>query len=581
MKILQVKVFIVCIYMLLNLGKILKSLLLTTLFLMMSSEFLFSQSSNTRHKKAVKYFEKARQEFLDDNKMALKYIDDALRYDEDFLDALLLKAELHQQMSDDSLSMKLYERILELDSMAFPKSAISLSKLYAKHYRFDESKKMLHWFLSLQNQRETIRKIAEDELVLTEFRKGLVENPVDYNPENIGAIVNSTDDAYINQYYPAENKIVFTNFHRFEVVVHENVFFSYMIDSVWTMPRLLLENIEIYGDVGAANISADGNEIYFSGCGWENGLGSCDIYRIEFVGGLWSIPENITSINTSNWESQPCLSHDGKELYFVRRDRNLGTSDIYVSHRDKNKNWGKAVKLNSMINTDGNEMAPFIHHDGKTLYFSSDKHLGMGGYDLFVSRRGADGEWMQPVNMGYPLNTPGDEINFVVSNDAVKAFISSDRKGGFGGFDIYEFELDDRFRPEVVEIEMPSEEEYYISAMKKKKDVTLRNIYFEFDSAELTTESEKGINEIYDLLTEFPDVTIELVGHTDDVGSEDYNQLLSERRAESVAKALIDKGVSAERIKTKGCGSTQPLFPNNFDDELRDLNRRVSMGFSR
>ena len=117
-------------------------------------------------------------------------------------------------------------------------------------------------------------------------------------------------------------------------------------------------------------------------------------------------------------------------------------------------------------------------------------------------------------------------------------------------------------------------------ALGKMEDVTLRNIYFEFDSAELTAESEDGINEIYDFLVKFHDVKIELIGHTDDMGDESYNQLLSERRARSVAEALVNKGISEGRIKTKGCGSTQPLFPNNFD-ELRDLNRRVSMGFSR
>ena len=204
----------------------------------------------------------------------------------------------------------------------------------------------------------------------------------------------------------------------------------------------------------------------------------------------------------------------------------------------------------------------------------------MGGYDLFVSRRDANGEWSDPVNLGFPLNSSYDEMNLVVSNDALKAFISSQRAGGSGGFDIYEFELDDKFRPEVVEIETISEEDYYVAAMEKGKDVTLRNIYFEFDSDELTSESEKGVNEIYEFLLEYPEIKIELVGHTDDVGSESYNQLLSERRALNVARALIDKGISAERIKTKGRGSTQPLFPNNFDDELRDLNRRVSMGFS-
>ena len=578
MKILQVKVFIVFMYMLSIFNKILKPLFLAILILT-SSEILFSQSYKSSSKKAIKNYEKACHEFLNDNRKALMYAEKALSYDENYLDAILIKAELYLDMSYDSLAMKSYERLFEIDSMAFPKSAISLSKLYMKYFRYDEAISLLNWFLSLQGQKETIRKIAEKELDLAEFRKKLYESPVNYTPKNIGRVINTSDDAYINQYHPSEEKIVFTNFHAFECKVTENVYVSSLMDSLWTMPEPLLENIDSYGYVGAANISFDGKEIYFSGCGWENGHGSCDIYRVEFLCGKWSEPQNINSINTSDWESQPCVSADGKELYFVRRDKKLGTSDIFVSYRNDNDSWTKAERLTSVINTEGNEMAPFVHHDGKTLYFSSDTHLGMGGYDLFVSRRDANGKWSQPLNLGYPLNSSGDEINLVVSNDAVKAFISATRPEGYGGFDIYEFELDDRFRPEAVEVEKKSDEDYYLSALEKRQDVTLKNIYFKFDSADLTSESEEGINEVYDFLMQHPDIKIEIVGHTDDMGDEKYNQLLSERRALSVAEALIKKGVSAERIKTKGCGSTQPLFPNNFD-ELRDFNRRVSMGLS-
>ena len=502
-----------------------------------------------------------------------------MKYDENYLDALLLKAELCKDMSYDSLALITYNRIFAIDSMAYPKSAISMSKLHMKYLRYDESMVLLNWFMSLPDQKESVRKIAEQELSLARFRKELVGNPVDYNPKNIGNIVNTSDDQYINQYYPAENKIVFTDFHADENFVSENVYVSYLVGSFWTIPNLLLEDITAR-DIGAANISSDGNEIYFSTSSLPDAYGSCDIYYITFSEGRWSAPRNINSINTSNWESQPCVSADGKELYFVRGNKKLGTTDLFVSYRDDNGSWSKAERLGPKINTDGNERSPFIHHDGKTLYFSSDKHPGMGGYDLFVSRRDANGEWSDPVNLGFPLNSPDDEMNLVVSNDAVKAFISSRRTGGGGGFDIYEFELDDKFRPEVIEIEMVLEEDYYADAMEKGKDVTLRNIYFEFDSDALTPESEEGVNEIYEFLLEYPEVKIELVGHTDDVGSESYNQILSERRALSVARALIEKGVSAERIKTKGRGSTQPLFPNNFDDELRDLNRRVSMGFS-
>jgi outer membrane protein OmpA-like peptidoglycan-associated protein len=544
----------------------------------MLSEVSFSQSYKSTSRKAVKNFEKARREYLCDNRKALMYADKALQYDENYLDALLLKAELYQDMWYDSLALMSYERIFEIDSMAYPKSAISLSKLYMKYFCYDKSVSLLNWFLSLPGQKESVRNIAERELALAKFRKELVENPVDYNPENIGNIVNSSDDEYVNQYYPAEEKIVFTNFHRFESLVSENVYVSYMIDSLWTLPELLFENIDAK-DIGAANISADGSEIYFSSSALGDSYGSCDIYCVKFADGKWSAPNNINSINTPEWESQPCLSVDGKELYFVRGNKKLSTTDLFVSYKDDNGNWSKAERLNSKINTEGNERSPFIHYDGKTLYFSSDSHPGMGGYDLFMSRRDANGEWSKPVNLGYPLNSLNDEMNLVVSNDAVKAFISSHRLDGSGGFDIYEFELDDKFRPEEIEIKTISEEDYYVAAMKKGADVTLRNIYFEFDSAELTAESFDGINEVCGFLLEYPDLKIEIVGHTDDMGDESYNQRLSERRAESVAKALIDRGVSAERIKTKGCGSTQPLLPNNFD-ELRDFNRRVSMGFS-
>ena len=113
--------------------------------------------------------------------------------------------------------------------------------------------------------------------------------------------------------------------------------------------------------------------------------------------------------------------------------------------------------------------------------------------------------------------------------------------------------------------------------MEKHNSVVLKNIYFDFDSADLREDSEDGVKAVYDFLRLNPDKNILLEGHTDDVGSEEYNLLLSKKRAESVKSALINKGVSADRIKTKGCGSSQPLSTNNFDDELKTLNRRVSM----
>ena len=540
-----------------------------------STSPLSAQSSESS--KAIKHFEKARQEFLNENyDEALLNVNKALQKDDGFIDAYLLKAELYLELNDDSLAMESYENIFQIDSMSFPKSSIVLSKLYSEYLQFDKSIRLLAWYLSLDNQSETFRKLAERELYITKFRKSLVENPVDYNPENIG-VVNTDADEYVNQYYINDDKIIFTKRYKSDFndsYLEENVFVTVKSDSVWSTPELLFG---VYKDVGAANISADGNEIYFSGCGWENGLGSCDIYYVMFNGGKWSPPINLKSVNTAGWESQPCVSYDGNELYFVRRNKKMGTSDIYVSKRDGNGVWQKASRLGENVNTDGNEMAPFIHYDGKTLYFSSDTHCGMGGYDLFMSRRDESGEWQKAVNLGYPLNTCGDEINIVVLDNAAKAYMSALRNDGFGGYDIYEFDLDEKFRPEIVEVEKPSVEDYYADVLEKQKSVVLKNIYFEFDSSELRPDSEDGINAVYDFLILNPDKNILLEGHTDDIGSEEYNMVLSRKRAESVKTALINKGVSSERIKTKGCGYSQPLPTNNFDDELKTLSRRVSM----
>ncbi len=558
------------------LTKILKPLLVLAI-VVMSLNNLIAQSYNTSSAKAIKYFEKARQEYLNENyDKAMSSIEKALHIDDEFAEAHVLEAELHLELNEDSLAIMSYENIFEIDSMSFPKIVIPLSNLYSKYLQFDKSIKLLDWYLTLDNQSDILMKRAEQQLDEMKFRKSLVENPVDYNPENING-VNTLADEYVNQYYVNEDKIIFTKRYSSEEnssYFEENVFVTTKYELIWSNPSLLFDNLR---NIGAANISFDGNEIYFSGCGWDDGFGSCDIYCVKFENGHWSSPINLKSVNTSEWESQPCVSYDGKELYFVRRNKKTGTSDIYVSKRNENGSWQNASCLNFNVNTGGNEMAPFIHYDGRTLYFSSDNHLGMGGYDLFMSQRDENDEWQKAVNLGYPLNTHGDEINLVVLNDATKAYMSALRNDGYGGFDIYEFDLDEKFRPQTIEIKKPSVEEYYANSLEKRESVVLKNIYFEFDSAELRPDSEDGIEAVYSFLTLNPDKNILIEGHTDDTGKEEYNLALSKKRAENVRMALINKGVAPERIKTKGCGSSQPLSTNNFDDELKTLNRRVSM----
>jgi outer membrane protein OmpA-like peptidoglycan-associated protein len=264
------------------------------------------------------------------------------------------------------------------------------------------------------------------------------------------------------------------------------------------------------------------------------------------------------------------VSSDGKELYFVSR-RN-GNADIYRSLRHSDGTWSEPQNLGAPINTKGTEMAPFLHPDGRTLYFSSDKHIGMGGFDLFMSRRGEDGQWQQPVNLGFPINTSGDEINFFVAADGKTAFVSSQREGGNGGYDIYTFELPEELR---------SDSANYLATVDVVElapgdAVVLQNIQFEYNSSALTDDSQAGIEMLVEFLKRNPDLKVELAGHTDDVGSASYNQKLSADRAESVRKALIDHGIDETRLSAKGYGANKPLWPND-NDEHRALNRRTEM----
>jgi outer membrane protein OmpA-like peptidoglycan-associated protein len=217
-------------------------------------------------------------------------------------------------------------------------------------------------------------------------------------------------------------------------------------------------------------------------------------------------------------------------------------------------------------------MAPFLHPDGRTLYFSSDKHIGMGGFDLFMSRRGEDGRWQEPVNLGFPINTQGDEINFFVAADGKTAFISSQREGGQGGYDIYTFVLPEEIRSDSANYFSNVD----VTELSPGDAIVLQNIQFEFNSSALTGDSQSGIEILSTFLKRNPELRVELAGHTDDVGNANYNLKLSSDRAEVVRQALIASGIEENRLTAKGYGATKPLWPND-SDEHRALNRRTEM----
>ena len=524
-------------------------------------------------KKAVKAYEAAEQAFMKrDYQKAHQQVLKAVIEDPNYAEAWLLEGEIGIETKDDDMAMLGYENALRADSMLFPPAAITLSRLYDRQGSYKREVTLLRWYQSKNWGNAANDATVAEMLELALFRDEAISHPVSFDPQSLGAEINTGADEYVNALTFYGSQLLFTRkMKRGDGYFEEQVFASNKVDDKWSLPQPLSfhyfpEDI----DLGAAFLSADGSKLYLTGCGWGRDSG-CDLYVSHWDLGEWSMPRRIEgNINTGSWESQPCVSADGKELYFVSR-RN-GNADIYCSRRNADRSWGEPQNLGAPINTKGSEMAPFLHPDGKTLYFSSDKHIGMGGFDLFVSRRGEDGQWQEPVNLGFPINTSGDEINFFVAADGKTAFLSSQREGGQGGCDIYTFELPEEIRSDSANFFSVVD----VTELYPGDKFMLRDLQFEFNSSALTEDSNSGILILADFLKRNPELKVELAGHTDDIGNEKYNLQLSAERANVVREALIATGIEASRLTANGYGSSKPLWPND-SEEHRALNRRTEM----
>ncbi|MCQ2319529.1 MAG: OmpA family protein [Bacteroidales bacterium] len=533
--------------------------------LALSSGVAAGQTYHTSSKKAVRLYKKATNKIQKkDYENALRFVDRSIDCDGKFIEALQRKANIGIAVGDDDMAVEYFEKSLAADSMVFPLNAIKLSDLYDKKGEYSEAVRVLTWYCSLKNVKDDQMRVARRLLENAVFRESAVKNPVDFQPVNLGENVNTDGDEYVNQILPDGSKLYFTrrstekDADGFRI---EDVYYSTIIDNQCLPSVAMNLNWNNKKRMGAVNISPDQKKMYFVGIDWLDSNGRGDVYVSEYEGGTWGKPQNLGKVvNTPTVESQPCVDADGKRLYFTRYSRVNETTDLYVSDWFDGK-WNNPRAINN-VNTKGNEMSPFIHPDGKTLYFVSDGLPGMGGYDVFMCKRNDKGEWGQPVNLGYPLNTPDDEISFAVSADGKTGYISSVREGGFGGFDIYSFELGQDNSPEKVE----------------PQRFVLHDIKFRLNSAVLDSSSFSVIDSVASYLLANPMVKVEILGFTDNSGDEQHNAELSLQRANSVKDALASREISGDRMSATGYGENRPLVPNDTE-EHKALNRRVEIRY--
>ncbi len=521
------------------------------------------------------------------------------------------------------------------------------------------------------------RKIFE-----CESGKILKQNPQRVVVENLGSNINS----HFNDYGPIvtpDESILFLTSRRDNTLGGEkdNSDFEYFEDIYlsenkglyWFPAKNIGPDINTNYHDAVVGLSPDGQTLllYMD----ENGG---DIFISKLKGDHWSKPRSVGSpINSKYHEPAASFAYDNRGLFFVSdRPGGYGEKDIYYSKQDKNGKWSEPENLGAAINTKYNEIGVFALPDGKTIYFSSQGHTTMGGYDIFKSTF-ENGRWGEPVNLGYPINSAGNDVFFSMSASGRHGYFSSVRPEGKGGQDIYMvnffgpekdpvlntednliagsdranqesvieklehinttkltlvkgqitdaisgypvhalIEIVDNSKNEIIAtfesnsstgkylVSLPSGINYGIAVkaddylfhsenfdvsindgfkvvakdirLKKVEvgnQIALNNIFFEFQKSDLNMESISELNRLVDLMKNYPTLKIEVAGHTDNVGGEEYNLKLSQDRSKAVVDYLVKNGISQSRLTFTGFGLTKPVATNDTE-EGRKLNRR-------
>ena len=392
-----------------------------------------------------------------DRTKAISLLQKVLKIDPQYYMAYFGLADLYHETGERKLEQEALVQGLKVGSDHFPSGYKYLASLLYDQALYAEALKNMEQFNRLKN------RLTADENRLLEscrFAVKAVEYPVAFNPVNAGAMINTAEDEYWPSLNAEANILVFTRLIKEDqngrklAYPQEDFYVSRKDSDGWQKATPLGPPINTPENEGAQCISADGRLLFFTGCDRPDGMGSCDIYMSVKKKGLWSVPVNLGApVNTSAWESQPSVSADGHWLYFTSNRRGgKGKMDIWRAEKlgvspEGFPVYGKVENL-ERVNTPGNDLSPFIHADGKTLYFASDYWPGMGGKDLFYIRLDSINK-MPPQNLGYPINTSADEEGLVVEVSGERGWYTVNNKG-FGGRDIYNFAMPQAFRPDPV-----------------------------------------------------------------------------------------------------------------------------------
>lgn len=434
-------------------GKILIFLLLVA-----SGGNLYPQKYHTNSSKALKAYNNGVQlyDYLDFNS-AEQFLKQAISIDEGFYEAYMMLGELYTKQKKFSDAAYNYRIAVRIDSLFFKPVFFFLANAEMMSGDFANALKHYKIYLEQSDISEKNRKKAIQNLKSCEFALEALKKPVPFNPVSVGPAVNTPDDEYWPSLTADGSTLMFTRQINSATRngdprnIQEDFYLSFLSGDEWKKAQAAGSPLNTPFNEGAQTLSSDGLYMYFTACSRPGAAGSCDIYFSALNDGKWSTPVNIGSpVNTSSWESQPSITADGKMLFFSsNRPGGFGGKDLWYAIRLDKSRWSNPVNCGGNINTESDEMSPFIHFDGRTLYFASDGRTGMGGFDIYFSRMKNDSTWTEPVNLGYPINTYNDEMGLVIDATGERAFFSAVRDPQQGK-DIFWFRLHESIRPDPV-----------------------------------------------------------------------------------------------------------------------------------
>lgn len=571
----------------------------------------------------------------------------------EWTDGWKVYAEVYQETGDSDSSEKALRHLVQLDSIAFPEAYRWIAEWTFKRGDYPDASMNFSKYLGLIH--DTAGLPYQIRLLDSSIRFALnqIKNKEAKQPKKLTGPVNTNDDEYFPSLSVDGSVLVFTRQNKDPgktKTPQEDLFYAALQDTGYLVPKAFPFPINTTGNEGTQSLSQDGRIMFFTACNRPDTKGGCDIYYCVKSGDHWSDPVNLGyPVNSRYWESTPFLAQDGKRLFFAsNRPGGFGGMDIWQVTLKPDRSWSAPRNLGPPINTPFDEMSPILLVDGKTLFFASNGHIGMGGFDLYKYDFSKMGKSYAPENLGYKVNTCYNEDGLTVNADLNLGLFASNRDS-LTGKDIYQVDMSpyipvstiltltgtvkDRITglPVGAKIdvqphgdtlfssveadpvtgiyllgipERPSYRigashpgylpysQFYINDTLSKNSkmhysislepiqpgavIVLQNIFFALNSYELLPESKKDLEEILNIFNQNPGIVIEISGYTDATGTDDYNLILSQKRAESVMLYLIHHGISPDQLKAKGYGRLNPLATNETEDG-RSLNRRTEM----